>query len=66
MKSNELRDMSNEALQKELLAVLREQFNLRIKKSTGQLTALHNIKLVRRKIARIKTILSEQVGTSHE
>lgn len=62
MKADELRGMSKEALQKELLAVLREQFNLRIKKSTGQLTTPHNIRLVRRKIARIKTILSEQVG----
>ncbi len=66
MKSIELRSMSKESLQNELLALLREQFNLRIKKSTGQLTALHNIRLVRRKIARVKTILAEQVGSSHE
>lgn len=66
MKANELRDMSKEALQNELLALLREQFNLRIKKSTGQLTTPHLMSQVRRKIARIKTILGEQVGSSHE
>jgi large subunit ribosomal protein L29 len=62
MKRNDLQGMNKEALQKELLAVLREQFNLRIKKSIDQLTTPHKMKLCRREIARIKTKLSELVG----
>ena len=48
MKKNDLQGMNKEALQKELLAVLREQFNLRIKKSIDQLTTPHKMKLCRR------------------
>lgn len=66
MKTNELKEMNPDGLKKELLELLREQFNLRLKKSTGQLTATHSLRTVRRKIARIKTILSEKVGLNHE
>lgn len=66
MKSSQLHEMSVEVLKKELLALLREQFNLRIKKSTGQLTTTHNFRLVRRNIARIHTKLAEKAGISHE
>ncbi|CAM4432441.1 MAG: 50S ribosomal protein L29 [Legionellaceae bacterium] len=59
MKAKDLRAMNKEALQTEMLAVLREQFNLRIQKSTGQLTKPHLINKVRKNIARIKTVLNE-------
>jgi large subunit ribosomal protein L29 len=62
MTANELREMNVDALEQEMLALLREQFNLRMQKATRQLTAVHNLKLVRRKIARLKTILTEKAG----
>lgn len=58
--AKELRSKSVEELTKELLALLREQFNLRIQKSTGQGLKSHLFKQVKKNIARIKTILREK------
>lgn len=60
MKASELKEKSVEDLQKELHGLLREQFNLRMQKGTGQLTQPHRVSQVRRDIARVKTILSEK------
>jgi large subunit ribosomal protein L29 len=62
MKANELRNKSAEELQQELLALLREQFNLRMQKAAGQLSKPHLFRQVRRNIARLKTIQSEKIG----
>jgi large subunit ribosomal protein L29 len=62
MKAKELREKSVEELNAELLNLLREQFNLRIQASTGQLSQTHTLKLVRRDIARVKTVLNEKAG----
>jgi large subunit ribosomal protein L29 len=43
-----------------LLALLKEQFNLRIQKGSGQAAKSHLFKKVRLGIARIKTILNEK------
>ncbi|MFC0269008.1 50S ribosomal protein L29 [Kushneria aurantia] len=61
MKANELRDKSTEALNEQLFELLREQFNLRMQKATGQLSQNHLLKQVRRDIARVKTVLNEKV-----
>ncbi len=60
MKASELRDKSVDELKQELLNLSREQFNLRMQKGTGQLARPHQLKAVRRNIARIKTILNEK------
>ena len=60
MKANELRDKSVEDLNKALLSLAREKFNLRMQKGSGQLARPHQIKAVRRNIARVKTILNEK------
>ncbi|SDW08706.1 50S ribosomal protein L29 [Thiocapsa roseopersicina] len=60
MKANELRTRSPEDLQKELMNLLREQFNLRMQRGTGQLSKPSQMKAVRREIARVKTIIGEQ------
>ncbi len=60
MKASELREKSVDDLQKELHGLLREQFNLRMQKGTGQLSQPHRVSQVRREIARVKTILSEK------
>jgi large subunit ribosomal protein L29 len=62
MKASELRSKSVEELNQELLSLTREQFNLRMQKGTEQLSRPHQIKAVRRNIARVKTILKEQAG----
>ncbi len=64
MKTNDLRDKSVEDLNKELLELTREKFNLRMQQGTGQLTQPHQIKAARRNIARVKTILNEKAGNA--
>ena len=60
MKATELKDKSVEELNAELLNLLREQFNLRMQHSTGQLEKTDQIRKVRRSIARVKTILTQK------
>ena len=60
MKAIELREKSVEELRKELLSLLKEQFNLRILKGVGQPPKSNLFKNVRRDIARIKTILKQK------
>ena len=62
MKATELKDKSVEELNEELLNLLREQFNLRMQHTTGQLEKTDQLKKVRRDIARVKTILTEKAG----
>lgn len=62
MKANEIRSKSVEELNEQLLELLHSQFKLRMQKSTGQLQQTHQLKEVRRDIARVKTVLTEKVG----
>ncbi len=63
MRANELRQKTAEQLKVELDKLLREQFNLRMQKGTGQLSRPDQVKKVRRNIARIKTVMSEKAKT---
>lgn len=60
MKANELRGKSVAELKQDLLGLLREQFNLRMQKGTGQLSQTHRIRSVRHGIARLYTVLNEK------
>ena len=60
MKASEIRGKSGDELQKELEALLRAQFGLRMQKATQQLTNSSQLKRVRRDIARVRTILNEK------
>ena len=60
MNATELRQTNVEELNKELNDLLKEQFNLRMQKGTGQSPKPHLHKQVRRNIARVNTILSEK------
>lgn len=62
MKAAEMRKKSAQDLNKELIDLLREQFNLRMQKGTGQLTKPSALRSVRRSIARVKTVLNETAG----
>ena len=61
MKVSELREKKPEELGEELLKLRREQFNLRMQRASGQLGQTHLLTQTRRDIARIKTIMQEQV-----
>ncbi|WP_120997518.1 50S ribosomal protein L29 [Stutzerimonas urumqiensis] len=62
MKANELREKSAQELNEQLLGLLRDQFNLRMQKATGQLGQSHLLSQVKRDIARVKTVLNQQAG----
>jgi len=56
----DIRAKTPDELQAMLLDLRKEQFNLRFQRATGQLEATGRIKVVRRDIARIKTIMAER------
>jgi len=60
MKAIELREKTVDELKQELLTLLREQFTLRMQKGAEQLNRHHQLKLARRNIARVKTVLNEK------
>ncbi len=60
MKAQELREKSEAELKEELMELTQEQFKLRVQKSTGQLAKPHVLRVVRRSIARVKTLLTEK------
>ncbi len=60
MKVEELRSKSVKELGAELLELRKEQFNLRMQKGVGQATRVHQFKLNKRNIARVKTIITEK------
>ncbi len=64
MKASELRNKSEAELSAELLESLKEQFVFRMQRSTGQLSRPSEMRKVRLKIARIKTIMNEMKSTA--
>jgi large subunit ribosomal protein L29 len=67
MKAVELRQKGVDELNVELLALLREHFNLRMQKaSSDQFTKHHQFNVVRRNIARVKTVLNEKSRIGQE
>ena len=64
MKASELREKSAEELQTMLVEELRSQFNLRMRKGTGQLDKPSEMKKTRRNIARINTLIHEKKSAS--
>ena len=61
MKAKELRQKDAGELREELLKLRREQFNLRMAQASGQAARPDQFGKVRRNIARVKTVLGEQV-----
>ena len=59
MEAAELRKKNPEELNALVLELLREQFNLRMQKGSGQLGKPSEMKRVRRTIARVKTVIAE-------
>jgi large subunit ribosomal protein L29 len=57
MKIDDVRRLSQDELTDQLLSLKKEQFNLRFQAATGQLEKTHRVEIVRRDIARIKTVM---------
>ena len=64
VKIKDLRAMTVDELETKLLECKKEQANLRIQQSTGQLQNTSNMKKVRREVAQINTLLTERKKNS--
>ena len=60
MKAEELRGKTVDELNDQLVALKKEQFNLRFQRASGQLENTARVWVVRRDIARIKTVLGQR------
>lgn len=60
MKAGEIRALSAKELEEQLEAAYQEHFDLRFKLATRQLVNHRQVKLVKRKIAQLKTIIREK------
>jgi large subunit ribosomal protein L29 len=64
IKPDDLRAMTIDQLDDELLRLKKEQFNLRFQRATGQLENSSRVRVVRRDIARVKTVAQQKRATS--
>ena len=64
MKMSELREMTNEELNQQLETFKEELFNLRFQQSTNRLENPMRLRIVRKDIARIKTLLTEKESST--
>jgi large subunit ribosomal protein L29 len=62
MKASELKGKNGDELQKELEALLRAQFGLRMQVATQQLSNTSQLKKLRRDIARVRTVMREKAA----
>ena len=60
MKASDARAMTVDQLHDEVLKLKKEQFNLRFQRATGQLENTSRVRVIRRDIARIKTIARQK------
>ena len=57
---SDLKTMSDDQLDAEILNLKKEQFNLRFQRATGQLENTARVRVVRRDIARVKTLAAQK------
>ncbi len=60
MKAADVRAMTLDQLDEEVLKLKKEQFNLRFQRATGQLENTSRVRVIRRDIARMKTIAAQK------
>lgn len=65
MKASELQGKNLTELQASLIELLKEQFNLRMQRGSGQMGRPHQFKQVRRNIARVKTVMNEKLRSGN-
>lgn len=64
MKASELRELDAAELRQQLVALRREQLQMRLSSATGQEARVHRHRRIRRDIARVKTVMREGEGAS--
>jgi large subunit ribosomal protein L29 len=62
MKASDIRVMTKDQVKDEILKLKKEQFNLRFQRATGQVENTARIRQIRRDIARLKTVQSQQAA----
>lgn len=62
MKVSELKEKSLSELNMELISLLRVQFSLRMQLATQQLSDTSRMKIIRKDIARVKTIMTQKAS----
>lgn len=62
MKAQELKDKTPDQLRDQLVALKKEAFNLRFQQATGQLENTARMRVVRRDVARVQTVLSQKAA----
>ncbi len=60
MKTEDLRTKSDDELSEALLNAKKESFNLRFRRANGQVEQTHQMRILRRDVAKIKTLLGER------
>lgn len=60
MKTSDVRAMTVDQIDDEILKLKKERFNLRFQRATGQLENTSRVRVIRRDIARLKTIATEK------
>jgi large subunit ribosomal protein L29 len=60
---SDLRVMTDDQLEQEILTLKKEQFNLRFQRASGQLENTARVRLVRREIAKAKTMAAQRRRT---
>ncbi|MGZ5861663.1 MAG: 50S ribosomal protein L29 [Methyloceanibacter sp.] len=66
MKAGQVREMTGDQLDEELVKLKKEQFNLRFQAASGQLENTARVRQIKRDIARIKTIAKEKPRAKSE
>ena len=64
VKASEMRAQTTDELKTKLVSLKKEQFNLRFKVASGENENSSRIRIIRREIARLKTVLSEKIVTT--
>ncbi|SCY84325.1 50S ribosomal protein L29 [Paracoccus tibetensis] len=62
MDAQELKSKTPDQLKDQLVALKKEAFNLRFQAATGQLENTARMRVVRRDVARVKTILNQKAA----
>ncbi|WP_444668534.1 50S ribosomal protein L29 [Cereibacter changlensis] len=62
MNASELKSKTPDQLRDQLVALKKEAFNLRFQQATGQLENTARVRVVRRDVARIKTVLNQKAA----
>jgi len=60
MKAHDIKPMTADQIDDEVLKLKKEQFNLRFQRATGQLENTARVREVRRDIARLKTVAQQK------